>query len=679
MAEQVKVEIVVVDKATAALNKTKVGIANINNSLVRMGSLAQAAALGIAAIGATKLAKGIVNVGRQVENLQIRFKFLFGSAEEGAKAFDTLAEFAGTVPFSLEEIAAASGNLAVVSKDAEQLGKNLQLTANVAAISGLDFKTSGEQIQRALSGGISAADLLRERGIKALLGFKDGVKVTTKETQEAFDRVFGPDGEFGQAAVALTTTFDGLSSMVGDKFFNIKRIISDSGPFDTLKAAVAVLDDALGKNFENITKKAQAFGTSLVDGFFSIMIGTAGLLDVMQPAFNFIAKAFNNIMAAVEGAPGYIKALGVIGFLALGTKGKIIVTVIAGVTDKIVAIFAGLMDFIAAGKEKLAGFYDAIGMDDAAANLRKNSASMRDETEKLRKKFKLIEGDVGEAETTLEKYQRILIENPKILGDNTTAVVEYINSLKAKDKELKKTNKKLEDAQKAMKAQREETGKATLFLEDYKKALGETFDEAAEKFNPVTESIKLTTELAGKMKQGIGDAFADAIMGAKSLSEALGTLTKQIFRQLLSGLIQIGLQVLVFDRLEKKLRDIVGVQNNLNRQLKTEIGLRAVLALFGGGGGSPMSFFRAEGGPVNSGQSYIVGERGPELFVPSSNGSIVPNDQLASAGGGAVNVNFNIQAVDAAGVDELLLNRRNTIVGIINQAMHMRGKQGVTA
>jgi hypothetical protein len=56
---------------------------------------------------------------------------------------------------------------------------------------------------------------------------------------------------------------------------------------------------------------------------------------------------------------------------------------------------------------------------------------------------------------------------------------------------------------------------------------------------------------------------------------------------------------------------------------------------------------RAEGGPVNSGRSYLVGERGPELFVPGSSGSIVPNDAMRSGGGGggpSVNITYNIAA-----------------------------------
>lgn len=53
---------------------------------------------------------------------------------------------------------------------------------------------------------------------------------------------------------------------------------------------------------------------------------------------------------------------------------------------------------------------------------------------------------------------------------------------------------------------------------------------------------------------------------------------------------------------------------------------------------NPMDF-RADGGPVSGGKPYIVGERGPELFVPSQSGGIVPNGQL----GGSVNVTMHVE------------------------------------
>jgi len=55
---------------------------------------------------------------------------------------------------------------------------------------------------------------------------------------------------------------------------------------------------------------------------------------------------------------------------------------------------------------------------------------------------------------------------------------------------------------------------------------------------------------------------------------------------------------------------------------------------------------RAMGGPVSAGSPYVVGEEGPELFVPHSSGSIVPNGAMGSSGGGSggVTVNYNIAA-----------------------------------
>jgi chorismate mutase len=57
---------------------------------------------------------------------------------------------------------------------------------------------------------------------------------------------------------------------------------------------------------------------------------------------------------------------------------------------------------------------------------------------------------------------------------------------------------------------------------------------------------------------------------------------------------------------------------------------------------------RAAGGPVTNGRPYVVGEKGPELFVPSGSGNIIPNSAMRSGGGsggmGGVTVNYNIAA-----------------------------------
>lgn len=92
---------------------------------------------------------------------------------------------------------------------------------------------------------------------------------------------------------------------------------------------------------------------------------------------------------------------------------------------------------------------------------------------------------------------------------------------------------------------------------------------------------------------------------------------------------------------------------------------------------------RQHGGALRAGQASVIGEDGPELIVPKQPSTVIPREvaqAVEGLGGGrgdVVNVNFTINAVDARGVDELLLERRGTITGIINQAMQSKGRRGV--
>jgi hypothetical protein len=83
---------------------------------------------------------------------------------------------------------------------------------------------------------------------------------------------------------------------------------------------------------------------------------------------------------------------------------------------------------------------------------------------------------------------------------------------------------------------------------------------------------------------------------------------------------------------------------------------------------------RALGGPVMGNTPYMVGESGPELFTPSTTGTITRNGDLNASGGGT-NINFNIQANDAQGFDDLLIQRRGMITQFINDAMAEQGQR----
>jgi hypothetical protein len=139
---------------------------------------------------------------------------------------------------------------------------------------------------------------------------------------------------------------------------------------------------------------------------------------------------------------------------------------------------------------------------------------------------------------------------------------------------------------------------------------------AMEKLVPIYEKINALqieqNRLGNEAGQIIASGFEDAILAGEKLSDVL----KQVARDLIR---------LVF-------------QNVVTAPLAAGIG-GAINAAFGG--------FRAMGGPVSGGTPYIVGERGPELFVPRASGSIVSNSNMNQGGGSAgpsINVNYNIAA-----------------------------------
>ena len=70
---------------------------------------------------------------------------------------------------------------------------------------------------------------------------------------------------------------------------------------------------------------------------------------------------------------------------------------------------------------------------------------------------------------------------------------------------------------------------------------------------------------------------------------------------------------------------------------------------------------RASGGSVTNNTPYLVGERGPEVFVPSGSGTIIPNSQMGSMGGQTNVTNNYINAIDVKSFETRLLESSNTI------------------
>ncbi len=139
-------------------------------------------------------------------------------------------------------------------------------------------------------------------------------------------------------------------------------------------------------------------------------------------------------------------------------------------------------------------------------------------------------------------------------------------------------------------------------VEAYKRLRMEAFDannltEFEQAVKDLTRSIG--TELANAMQTALVDTLTAAIQGADDLNEKLQALASNLLSTIGQLIFQAGL-------------GMIGDANQGNILGK----------LFG---------TRAGGGPVNEGLPYIVGEKGPELFVPGKSGTVVNNDDFADA------------------------------------------------
>jgi hypothetical protein len=78
---------------------------------------------------------------------------------------------------------------------------------------------------------------------------------------------------------------------------------------------------------------------------------------------------------------------------------------------------------------------------------------------------------------------------------------------------------------------------------------------------------------------------------------------------------------------------------------------------------------RATGGPVGPGRGYIVGERGPELFVPTSSGRVLPNGGGSSGGGREVRVSINLVAAPGQSGAQALQRSSRQVASAVRRAL----------
>lgn len=279
---------------------------------------------------------------------------------------------------------------------------------------------------------------------------------------------------------------------------------------------------------------------------------------------------------------------------------------------------------------------EAAGAVTAAERTRLETLALQERDAALRRLEPRVAADrrastegAREAREAERQLNDLLRERERLIQDNETAYERYQRRLE-----------RLSDL-----VQRSERAGRPIPDETISREAQRALDDLEETERRLQRSTEGTREAARELGFAFSSAFEDAIVRGEKLSKVMQGLLQDIARVIARRTITEPLGNAVSSALS-------GVSFD---------------SMFNSVGSWLGGLFRAEGGPVAAGQPYIVGERGPEWFVPDRGGTVLPNGM--SPGGPVVHQTINI---DARGADAGVEARLRLLAGqIARQASAM--------
>lgn len=280
---------------------------------------------------------------------------------------------------------------------------------------------------------------------------------------------------------------------------------------------------------------------------------------------------------------------------------------------------------VAVGAESLKAFGDAEdAINGSSEALQGFLRPTREVKERVREQTKELSELEEKLKSLTEKYapQTGALEVARIAYERgAITLAQYNNELREylglTDRQIKLEMPKVED------------------FSDITRAIGdvkpvESLDEAIQK---TTESLKETKQSFDAIGNSVAEGFKGMITGAQSFGDAM----KGIISSVIDELFRLFVVQQIVGMVSKGLSSLTGIQ------------LPA----------------RAMGGSVGQNKPYLVGERGPEIFVPGKSGTVIPtqNSHVAGSGGSVINV-----SVDARGATSPEMVRQQVQQGILEAA-----------
>ena len=640
-------------QATRALKGVQAQSTGLQNNLGRL----KAAFAGVAL---TAVARQAVTTASDFQALQLRMKVLTSEFGEFAGAQELVRKAQDRFNLSIVEatkgvtdIFARLRPLGISLKDIETTFIGFNTIAKLAGLNATEASAAFTQLAQGLGSGRLQGDEFRsiaEQVPQLLKAISDETGIASGKLKD-----FASKGLLTSDVVlrALAKSAEEGADKIG--------AIMDASPAETFKAfnnAVLELQLTLGDKLLPVVLKATKGLTALIDGVVSFVDSEAG-----QVTFTFIgiAAAIKGIAVVVPIVGAQIAALKA-GFIGITVASRISLGSLVAYKATLAATSAGFTTATAAATAfKIAIAKTGIGLlgiglgfvaaslmkanaeqkefndlleQGSAAQIGKNIEETEEKVTRLQERLEELRGkggtqakgerlrlgrDLEKANEQVEKLKlsledaklRDLSKEFEIIKKNLTDSNDSLKKNNIISKELTeeaRIRKEHELAIKELEAQFEgDKLKELKELQDIntqERLRGVLIKQNAEKAKELNNAFK-------KIGEDIGTGITDALVGAIEGTRTLGEAARSIINDLASSLLRLGINM-------------------------------ALTGLFGGTKvGNFLGF--ANGGRPPVGRASIVGEKGPELFIPKTSGTIIPNNQIGGAGGGIVNnINVNV-------------------------------------
>tara|TARA_R100001510_G_C7656880_1_gene217529 strand:- start:9574 stop:11745 length:2172 start_codon:yes stop_codon:yes gene_type:complete len=659
----------------------------------------------LAAIGTGAAIRGIVETGAAFQDLQNSLNVVFGSVDAGAAAFQRVQDFASSTQFSVETLTGAFVQLkgAGVEPTAELL-QTFADTASVSTDQMGTFQAALDLVSRSTAGGLGLEDLnrLADRGIPVFRILQERLGLARLEISEFGKTADGANQIISALLAGLQEDFGGaLSTQVGLINFELNQL---GDAVDKFKVALfATFSEDAASGIQSLTSAINKLADNM-DSLVSILkILGAGFIAVRLAALNIskifitvfdktkalftgtglLAKNFKTLTDAVRLLGTGIAGLGFRGLIAaLVASTAAFAPYIAAAIAAGFAIFelAKFMGFFTDASDKLADAADhnahvlehqaeqeRLAAEKAAELAAKTKAAADaaeafqrgyDNASKSVEKFKQ---EIFDSNDPLSNYQEFLSD---ILAESNNMAVQQVFAAKAVNTlrefldaglistrafgiAIEKLNSIMGitpfqdfiDSLQGLTLTTEEYNEFQRQLNALIEKYPEMAEEAARAQDVLNEALMKDEAMnnflntLGQAQKALSEDLATAFLEGQSAGEAFQDFFKKMVTQILADILRLQI-------IQPILGSLFGLSFGAGGSVK---GMDFAGSFFGG------LFGRANGGPVMKNRPVIVGEQGPELFMPTAGGNVIPNSAL---GGGAVT--YNINAVDARSFKELV-------------------------